>query len=416
MAANPQRPEEALNPDQVQRLWDKANCTPAHFEQTILADLYRSFRCLGGLAYYQAPGDGYRPAVPHQQVMLLVGHDLFVGIGADDAMLRRWLAAGPAMRRALIVREAWRYALAYPLGFLTAHHVVENSTVGAPWDASASDLLDYSPHQRFSVRRSKRALSGLTMSQAIYGRLFSDPADPNDLRMRRMVWDAFAYEPNRENPLFRAWQHALLKLITQYRGICLPYWWEQCINQALRTRKDFVPLSYDATNHLPPPSSGATGPTVPAAVTSPPPLRETPPEGQDEEPPAGLGVRALMVARQRFADGVFVANTKGAYFHVVRGRLHLVVPGGFESLAAHVSSALDHAELTRALKDEGLIEPDPESGLLERQWGIYPADLVPTKLVARVKLTRFSREAERMLFPDGLPFADNRDLRAGGSR
>jgi uncharacterized protein YjeT (DUF2065 family) len=125
--------------------------------------------------------------------------------------------------------------------------------------------------------------------------------------------------------------------------------------------------------------------------------------------PDPLVLTALTVAAQCVAQQVFTVNTKGALFHVVEGSVCLVVPGGWDRLAAQMQRpGLDGARLEALMIDAGYVLPDPVSGDHRTRFYFFPGGSL--RALGATILSRLSPEAVERIFPTGLRFTNNESI------
>ena len=207
-----------------------------------------------------------------------------------------------------------------------------------------------------------------------------------------------------------------------------PYWWVLLHNQALSHRDDFRPLQInpprvvtvtrDSEAAPPPEPSVARAP--PAADSPPPTPSPAPPPTVSAAPapsaaPDPLAVGALKIAAGCIAQKIFTLNGKGALFHTFEGGVHLVVPGGWDRLAAHMQRPdIDGERLAERMRASGFVVPDAASGTEIIRIAFQPPEA--TEPVGSAFLSRLSPAAAELLFPAGVPTQDNVAVRRVPSR
>jgi hypothetical protein len=223
--------------------------------------------------------------------------------------------------------------------------------------------------------------------------------------------DAFSATPNADNPIAGAFRRAVQKVIAPHRHLAYPYWWVLLHNQQLAHRDDFRPLQIN-----PPPSAPSPEADAAASATAAPALQLVPddPSARHASPasprPDPLAVGALQIAAACVSQQLFTLNGKGALFHVFEGQVHLVVPGGWDRIAAQMQRPdLDGERLTERMKASAFLCPDPVSGLEQFRVLFQPPD--ERRPIGTALLSRLAPAATRLLFPGGVPVGDNPSIR-----
>jgi hypothetical protein len=125
---------------------------------------------------------------------------------------------------------------------------------------------------------------------------------------------------------------------------------------------------------------------------------------------------AFDALRHVIRTGVLLVNGARATFHVLGGRLHIISPAGWERLSTHCGQSGEPdrargARLFAALAAGGWLERDAVSGDWTGVYFVHPPNRTTPRPAAIIRLARFSERAQSRLFPAGIPFSDNTDLR-----
>jgi hypothetical protein len=392
------------------------------FEQFYVSSFDRVAHCLGpALCESRIPGTLHREQpVSHVNVALSVAAQSVFIITADSSY-RAWQQAQSSGITAIWSRAMWRFALTLPLGYVVSRHSVRVNTNSPTWNPALQDLPEYTNGPAFNVLDSARSLAASTISFATYYRLFAEDI-PTDPMLSFALADAFCATPNPDNPLAGAFRRALHKVVAPHRHLRYPYWWVLLHNEQLAHRDDFRPL------HINAPAAGAP-PTSPPAPTANRPSRSFPVPAQpnpalsdsnaaaadlsespaDAPDPDPVALAALEVARSCIDQKIFLVNCKGALFHVLDGALHLVVPAGWDRLAAQMQRpGLDGQRLESLMMSSGLVFPDPTSRQFRIRAEFRPANNGPA--VGVTTLSRLSDSATAVICPAGIAFPDNPTL------
>lgn len=376
------------------------------FDAIYLVGVERVERCFGpALFASRVPGSIHRaPLIAHASIALNVAAQSVLIITADSSY-RAWQQAQGSQVTAAWARAAWRFALTLPIGYLVARHTVRVNANAPSWNPALADLTDYAGDMAFSIVDSSRSLSATSIALATFQRLFAGDTPP-DAMLHFALADAFSTTPNADNPLASAFRRALHKVIGPHRHLAYPYWWVLLHNEQLAHRDDFLPLQIDSCSVQPPRAAGAAAAPTPASNA--PPSSPRVPSQPDAAPrrPDPLAVTALTVAAQCVAQQVFTVNTKGALFHVVEGSVCVVVPGGWDRLAAQMQRpGLDGARLESLMIDAGYVLADPVSGDHRTRFFFFPGGSL--RALGTTILSRLSPEAVERIFPTGLRFTNN---------
>jgi uncharacterized protein YjeT (DUF2065 family) len=379
------------------------------FDAIYLASVERVERCFGpALFASRVPGSIHRePVIAHASVALNVATQSVLIITADSSY-RAWQQAQGSQITAAWARAAWRFALTLPIGYVVARHTVRVNANAPSWNPALADLPDYAGEAAYSIVDSSRSLSATSIGLATFQRLFADDT-PQDAMLHFALADAFSTAPNADNPLAAAFRRALHKVISPHRHLAYPYWWVLLYNEQLAHRDDFLPLQIDSAAAQPPRAAGTAA--APIAVTNAPPPSPSVPLRPCAAPrgPDPLAVTALKVAAQCVAQQVFTVNTKGALFHVVEGSVYLVVPGGWDRLAAQMQRpGVDGARLEALMIEAGHVLPDPVSGDYRTRFYFFPGGSL--RALGATILSRLSPEAVERIFPTGLRFTNNESI------
>ncbi len=376
----------------------------------------RVARCLGpALHQSRIPGTVHRePPLSHAQVALTVASQTVFILTADSSY-RAWQQGQSTQITASWARTAWRYALTLPIGYVVASHSVRVNS-STTWNPALLDFVDFAPGPAFDVLDSSRTLSAPGIAWAVYHRLFPEDV-PLEPMLNFALCDAFSLTPNPDNPISGSFRRALQKVIAPHRHMAYPYWWVLLHNQALAHRDDFRPLQIN------PPRLVAVQTDNEGAAAAQPPIPEPSPSAAARSPagestaspeqpaapvaaPDPLAVGALKIAAGCIAQRIFTLNTKGALFHTFEGALHLVVPGGWDRLAAHMQRPdIDGERLAQRMRASGFVVPDPVSGGEVLRVFFQPPE--STAAVGSAFLSRLSPSAAELLFPAGVPTEDN---------
>lgn len=387
------------------------------FEAAYVSAFDRVARCLGpALCESRVPGSVHREQpVSHTQLALTVASQTLFILNADSSY-RAWQQGQSSEITALWSRTAWRYALTLPVGYVVSHHSVRINA-NTSWNPALEDFAEFASGPAFDVLDSARTLAAPSLAFATYHRLF-----PNDLPAEPMLGfalaDAFSAAPNPDNPLASSLRRALQKVIAPHRHMAYPYWWVLLHNEQLVHRDDFRPLQVNPQRAAPTPadsaptSSAGAAPAalrlVPNASSPEAPAQDpsAPASPVDSPPPDPLAVGALQVAAGCVSQQLFKLNCKGALFHVFEGAVHLVVPGGWDRLAAQMQRPdIDGERLAARMRASAFVVPDAISGLEQFRVVFQPPP--ETRPIGTALLSRLSPAATRLLFPAGVPVGDN---------
>jgi hypothetical protein len=388
------------------------------FDAHYVTAFERVARCLGpALHQSRVPGSIHREQpLAHAQVALTVASQTVFILTADSSY-RAWQQGQSTQITAAWARTAWRYALTMPIGYVVASHSVRVNA-STTWNPALQDFVDFAPGPAFDVLDSSRTLSAPSIALAIFHRLF--PADlPPEPMLNFALADAFSVTPNPDNPIAGSFRRALQKVIAPHRHMAYPYWWVLLHNQALAHRDDFRPLQINPPRVVPAPAEAESAPLPPSSVPAAPPPDDRAPPTPASPPsptplvaptqtpaPDPLAVGALKIAAGCIAQKIFTLNCKGAVFHTFESGLHLVVPGGWDRLAAHMQRPdIDGERLAERMRASGFVVPDPVSGAEVIRIAFQPPEA--TAPVGSAFLSRLSPAAAELLFPTGAPTEDN---------
>jgi len=380
------------------------------FDAHYVTAFERVARCLGpALLQSRIPGTVHREQpLSHAQVALTVAAQTVFILTADSSY-RAWQQGQSTQITAAWARTAWRFALTLPIGYVVASHSVRVNA-STTWNPALQDFVDFAPGPAFDVLDSSRTLSAPSIAFATFHRLFPDdlPAEP---MLNFALADAFSVTPNPDNPIAGSFRRALQKVIAPHRHMAYPYWWVLLHNQALAHRDDFRPLQINPPRAVPASRQGETAPPPEASVAHAPTPSPAPAPTQAASaahipPPDPLAVGALKIAAGCIAQKIFTLNCKGALFHTFESALHLVVPGGWDRLAAHMQRPdIDGERLAERMRSSGFVLPDPASGAEVIRVSFHPPEA--TAPVGSAFLSRLSPAAAELLFPTGVPTEDN---------
>ncbi len=331
------------------------------FDAIYLASVERVRRCFGpALFASRVPGSIHRePVIAHASVALNVATQSVLIITADSSY-RAWQQAQGSHVTAAWARAAWRFALSLPIGYVVARHTVRVNANAPSWNPALADLPDYAGEAAYSIVDSSRSLAATSIGLATFQRLFADDT-PQDAMLHFALADAFSTAPNADNPLAAAFRRALHKVISPHRHLAYPYWWVLLYNEQLAHRDDFLPLQIDAAAAPPPRAAGTAA--APIAVTNAP----------------------------------------------VEGSVYLVVPGGWDRLAAQMQRpGVDGARLEALVIEAGYVLPDPVSGDYRTRFYFFPGGSL--RALGATILSRLSPEAVERIFPTGLRFTNNESI------
>lgn len=332
--------------------------------------------------------------------------------------------------RILWCKTLFRCVLSLPIGYLVSHtHIGTpekrsdgNAVPRVSWCPSSIDYDQFvSQHGNPVVSRSAHVFAARQVSFATYLRLF-DRA-PADIPMLSLCEaDFFSDLPNSTNPLYMAFHEAMKHVFYDRMYLQVPYWWSVALNHHFIRDTDYKEIDYVITKNLGIPwnnvvvsddiataekTSDFAEAEQPESHTDAPIAEELSPK----QPPklSGISSNAVSVVHERISAGAFKANCKGAVFQKVRGRLYLVVPIFFQSVA----TALDRPnmkpnEIHESFVKDGLLGVDSVDAP-EHTFEIRPRNS-PSRL-GKVRALPVSEEGQRVLLPPGVVFEDNDDLR-----
>jgi hypothetical protein len=323
-----------------------------------------------------------------------------------DVINRHW--------RMTWLRTAFRCILCMPIGYIVSQTQLRGDQAGAPsWSPAQEDMGDYiakwgSP----KATATQFFIAPRPTSFSTYARLFGGHRS-NVPMLAQAEADFFSDHPNRKNPIWRAYRHALNHVMAGRRYMSLPFWWAYAINHEYVLDPNFLPLqvelhcregfSFMRDSSIDAEPAASPAPTEPVAAPSDTPVVTTP-----DTPLDGVVDNACSVARTCFENGTFTANSGGCVFQRVGGRLHVVVPIFWDKLAQHIGNpSLTPNLLQESFSRNGLIEGEGLD-VQERRFSIVKKN--GKRRIGTCRTLLLTEKAETLLFPGGMPFQDNPDL------
>lgn len=415
--------------------------------------------CMGPeLSVSHHDGDLNQPSVVHHREL-----SLYVALRAIESLNTnpKWWLLWSGQQDDTVKHEEWRRAwmlalfrctLSMPIGYLVSHTALQ-STGSNPrsWQPCAENLPSFSSvHGPVRVTKSNRRVAPRMVSFSTYLRIFE--RSPIDVPMLSIAEaDFFSDRPNSDNPLYKAFDYAMKHVFYDRFYLRLPYWWVLVLNHHFVRHEGYTPIECVIRRGYGLPWNENTAGAKPEAQTAPVVTQQDPwsatqagpgkqipspapmlqidpiepivtaqdipssrlldkaPAKESNTPLNPLVAASLEIVRDRIASGVFTANCQGAVFHGVEGQTLLVVPLFWKILATHLNKpGVLPENLSQAYVEAGFILKPPGCAL-ERDFAIYPSGV--TKRVGKVRGVTLSIDGRDSLFPDGVPFGDNTDLR-----
>lgn len=344
----------------------------------------------------------------------------------DDVWRDQWL------------RVMFRVALFIPIGYLVSHSVIVASSrspdsgypTPPPWSPVSEDLDQYQERWgKAFVHPTRYRIAPRLISYATYLRYFGSTSSEVP-RLAQAEADFFADQPHPDNPLRQEWFKVLRTFLkTQFSADitndnAFPYWWVNTINHTFAGSSDFDPIRCVMTaescsrwrqlqsDASAPPSENDILLETEAVKSS----DEDVPSDSDDVLLSGLPsavAASIRLLRELYAAGELTANQGGAVFQCYMDRVHIVVPWFWQQLVNRIPNSISEDEFRAAYFSAGLLGIDTlDEGdtVLE----IFPQDAL--KRLGKCKLTPLSELGEQLLFPGGVPFSSNPDLRVWQSR
>jgi hypothetical protein len=262
------------------------------------------------------------------------------------------------------------------------------------------------------VTKAERFIAPREISHAAYLRLFG-PAYGEIPRLALAEADFFSDRPNDQNPIWKAYRRALQHVLSGNRHFELPYWWAYAVNHEFMAEPGFSQWRTHLNGQM------RSGPTVDSSVGSTSENSDNRSLESDSKDAIlkdcdSMVDLACAVVRDQFELGRFTANTGGCVFQGFGGRSHIVVPRFWQLVCAHVAQVgLTPEILESSFMKSGLLQSENDG---PRVLSFTIVKFQSKKRLGKCRVIPLSGKGERMLFPDGVPFADNVDLVACSSR
>jgi hypothetical protein len=336
-----------------------------------------------------------------------------LSITADDYFRIAWL------------RALFRCVLCMPIGYMVSHTSLRGSDPSSPsWSPASQDIVDYidrygpvlvgnSQSEHGHVQLSPRLISFST-----YLRLYE--RSPSEIPMLSLFEaDFFADKPSKRNPLYIAFNDAMKHVFYDRFYTKFPYWWVLAINHHFIRDENYSPIECVVTaeagkewrKYLPEVLRQAqldeNEEESPDSVSEPPSDAARQPQSQTDLLP--LVSASVKLCHELYIKEDFRANCGGAVYQRYSGDTYIVFPLFFNRLEAALNRpAVTYDKIHMAFIQDGLLDASatdaPETAFEIIRSGT-------TKRLGKVRGLKLSDTGVSLLFPDGVPFGDNADLK-----
>lgn len=208
-------------------------------EETYVKDLNLVIEYFGFIAIQNRYFD--LKSLSHEQLVYKVGSEAMNLLSGTS--FKYWTDDLSILKKGIWPRLVWRLSAVYALGFIFENYSVRDSNpLGPVWNPALSSITKFNVNQKVYFHSSNRSISGSSISQAIFMKLFPEYFEDDFSPMISLaIMDVFSASPNKDNPLFVVLKKAMKKqLIKDYFPI--PFFWDLFIFHVFNDSPDDIVL------------------------------------------------------------------------------------------------------------------------------------------------------------------------------